>query len=226
MWNQRYLCRKGGVSCGPGLSISTLKWWPQNELLEYFCWAAGKVFFKMGTSSRAFTDSEKGKIPWIRPQESVLPKWAIWEKCGIFFWEKCEICLCRPLKKYQVSALLPSPFEMVEGPLCHSHGKTLRRRWLNRFWFCSGSVFQILIQEEGLFLDLKGKYSLQSLNLLLTSGKKRPAGEVEESTSSEHLSHVQWDPNWKACVMLGIESWHLRSCWANPPNAQRGCISY
>lgn len=29
---------------------------------------------------------------------------------------------------------------------------------------------------------------------------------MEESTSSEHLSHVQWDTDWKACVMLGIES--------------------
>lgn len=94
------------------------------------------------------------------------------------------------------------------------------------FWLCSGSVFKILIWEEEVFLDLKDKYSLSSLNLLLTSGNKRPTGEMEESTSSEHLSHVQWDTDWKACVMLGIESWHLRSCWPNPPNARRGCIIY
>lgn len=93
------------------------------------------------------------------------------------------------------------------------------------FWLCSGSVFQMLISGEALS-DLKEKYSFLSLNLLLTSGNQHPTREMEESTASEHLSHVQWDTDCKACVMLGIESWHLRSCWANPPNAAQGCVNY
>lgn len=77
-----------------------------------------------------------------------------------------------------------------------------------------------------MLLDLKEEYSFLSLNLLLTSGNQHPTREMEESTASEHLSHVQWDIACKACVMLGTESWHFRSCWANPPDAAQGCVSY
>lgn len=73
-------------------------------------------------------------------------------------------------------------------------------------------------------LGLQEKYSFLSLSLLLTSGNQRPAREMEENTASEHLSHVQWDIECEASVMLGTESWHFRSCWANPPNAAQGWI--
>lgn len=77
-----------------------------------------------------------------------------------------------------------------------------------------------------MLLDLKEKYSFLSFSLLLTSGSQRPTGKMEESTASEHLSHVQRDIDCKACVMLGIESGHLRSYWANPHDAAQGCVSY
>lgn len=92
----------------------------------------------------------------------MLPKWGIWEKCEIFFWEKCKsafadhsrknkslFCCIPLLRRLRDLSVTPMGTLYIEDGLIGS-----------MVWLCFGSVFQILIQEEGVFLDLKGKYTI------------------------------------------------------------------
>lgn len=119
-----------------------------------FPFGSRRGFFQVGTSSWVFTDTEvineKGKLPWICPQELVLPKQGVLLLLGEEMWNM-------PLQTVQVSTSLC----FAASPSWNCSGTSVSFLWeVGRhfmedeiigsvFWFCSGSVFQTFIWGSG-----------------------------------------------------------------------------